>query len=57
MTERTIGTVERAYQLAPECHSLEEVRSKLEAEGHSNVGAHLTGPSLRMSLKKLFATG
>jgi hypothetical protein len=48
----TIGTVERALQLAPECRTLEEVRAKLVREGHSNIDAHLQG-SLRRDLKRL----
>jgi hypothetical protein len=47
------GTVERAFQLAPECRSLEELRAKLMKEGWTNVDAHLHG-SLRKDLAKLF---
>jgi hypothetical protein len=37
----TVGTVERAFQLAPQCKTLEELRSKLAGEGHTSVDAHL----------------
>jgi hypothetical protein len=47
------GTVERAFQLAPECQSIEELRAKLIKEGCSNIDAHLQG-SLRRDLAKLF---
>lgn len=47
-----IGTVERAYQLAPDCRTMQEVRAKLVQEGYSNIDAHLQG-SLRKDLTKL----
>lgn len=46
------GTVERAYQLAPECGTIEELRAKLAKEGCVNVDAYLQG-SLRRELSKL----
>lgn len=46
------GTVERAFELAPECRSIEELRAKLLKEGCSNIDAHLQG-SLRKDLAKL----
>lgn len=46
------GTVERAFQLAPECRTMEEVRTRLLREGLTNVDAHLQG-SLRKDLAKL----
>lgn len=46
------GTVERAFQLAPECRSIDELRAKLMREGCSNIDAHLQG-SLRKDLAKL----
>jgi hypothetical protein len=50
-----IGTVERAFQLAPECRTVAEIRAKLVREGYSNVEAHLQG-SLRRDLRKLLAS-
>jgi len=50
-----MGTVERAFQLAPSCRSLDELRAKLMREGHTNIDAHLQG-SLRRDLKKLLTT-
>ena len=49
------GTVERAYQLAPECTTIEELRSKLLKDGCPNVDAYLQG-SLRKELSKLLMT-
>lgn len=46
------GTVERAFQLAPECRSIDELRAKLVREGCMNIDAHLQG-SLRRDLAKL----
>ena len=37
------GTVQRAFELAPECTSFDELRRKLKKEGHSNVDEHLQG--------------
>lgn len=47
-----VGTVERAYQLAPECRTMDELRAKLMREGCTNIDAHLQG-SLRRELSKL----
>jgi hypothetical protein len=47
-----MGTVERAFQLAPECRSMDELRAKLSREQFSNIDAHLQG-SLRRDLRKL----
>ena len=38
-----IGTVERAFQLAPECTSIDEVKFKLKKESRSNLEGHLQG--------------
>ena len=38
-----IGTVERAFELAPDCRSIDEIRRKLKKEGYSNVDEHLHG--------------
>ena len=46
------GTVERAFQLAPECRSIDELRARLIREGCSNTDAYLVG-SLRRDLAKL----
>ncbi len=50
-----IGTVERAFQLAPECQTMEQLRSRLAKEGHTNIDAHLHG-SLRRQLTKLLGS-
>ena len=45
-------TVERAFQLAPECRTLDELRRKLVKEGCTGIDDHIQG-SLRRDLKKL----
>jgi hypothetical protein len=47
------GVIERAYELAPECGSVDEVRAALRREGYSNVDGHLAGPRIRADLTKL----
>ena len=47
-----MGTVERAFQLAPVSGSLEELRSRLRREGYAQVDEHLSGPSIRRELTK-----
>lgn len=46
------GTIERAFQLAPLCETLDELRSKLMREGCTSVNEHLQG-ALRKDLQKL----
>ena len=46
--------IERAYQLAPECTSLDELRYKLKKERYSSVDEHLQGGSIQTALKQLF---
>ena len=47
------GVIERAYELAPECGTVDEVRTALRREGYSNVDAHLSGQRIRGDLTKL----
>lgn len=46
-----VGTVERAYQLAQQSGSVDEIRQRLIREGYSSVEAHLSAPQLRRELK------
>jgi hypothetical protein len=48
-----IGTVERAFQLAPECKSLDELKSRLKKEGFSNVDEHLAGGQIKAGLRNV----
>lgn len=45
----------RAYQLAPSCRSLAEVKQKLKDEGFINIESHFGGASLRKEIKRLLA--
>ena len=47
-----IGTVQRAFQLAPECGSIDEIRRRLKREGYSAVDEHLQGHNLKLLLKQ-----
>jgi hypothetical protein len=51
-----VGTVERAYQLAPGCRTMDELRAKLSKEGCPSVEMYLQG-SLRRELSKLLKSG
>jgi hypothetical protein len=48
-----VGIIERAYQLATECVSVDEVRHRLRREGYFDVDAHLRGPRIRGDLTRL----
>ena len=48
-----IGTVQRAFELAPECTSIGEIRFKLKREGYAAVNEHLQGSSVQNDLKLL----
>lgn len=45
-----VGIIERAYQLAIECGSVEELQRKLRHEGYLQVDAHLRGRQIRGEL-------
>jgi hypothetical protein len=47
--------IERAYQLARNTDSLDEIRRQLSVEGYTQVDAHLQGPKIRSDLKKVMA--
>jgi tRNA G26 N,N-dimethylase Trm1 len=51
---QTQNIIERAFQLAPDSTSIEEIRKTLRREGYSNVDAHLEGASIKADLKKRF---
>ena len=51
---QTENIIERAFQLARESSSVEEIRKTLRREGYSNVDAHLGGASIKADLKKRF---
>ena len=46
--------IERAFQLAQDLASVDEIRKALRKEGYSNVDAHLAGASIKADLQKQF---
>lgn len=52
---QTQNIIERAFQLASDSTSIEDIRKTLRREGYSNVDAHLGGASIKADLKKRFA--
>jgi hypothetical protein len=46
--------IERAFEVARESTSIEDIRKVLRREGYSNVDAHLGGASIKAELKKRF---
>jgi hypothetical protein len=45
--------VQRAFELAPECTTIGEIRFRLKREGYSAVDEHLQGSSVQNDLKLL----
>lgn len=44
---QSVNVIERAFQIAPECGSLADVRHRLNREGYQDVDAHLSGKHIR----------
>jgi hypothetical protein len=44
------NVIERAFEIAPECGSIVEVRRRLIGEGYMQVNAHLSGRQIRMEI-------
>jgi len=47
------GTIERAFELAPSCGNIEDIRTALRREGYSFIDAHLGGRVIRADLSRL----
>lgn len=45
--------IERAYELAPTCGNIDQIRTALRREGYTGVDAHLAGRVIRSDLTKL----
>ena len=50
----TPDIIERAFQLARDASSVDEIRKALRHEGYANVDAHLAGPSIKADLRRQF---
>lgn len=48
-----VGLIERAFDIAPECRSLDELKKRLVGEGYVNVEAHLGGRHIRSQISPL----
>jgi hypothetical protein len=53
--QQTHNIIERAFQLAADSTSIDDIRKTLRREGYSNVDAHLAGSSIKAELKRKFA--
>lgn len=42
--------IERSFELAPECHSVVEVRNKLSREGYLQVDANFSGRLIKKEI-------
>jgi hypothetical protein len=51
------NVIERAFQLAPECTSIDELKRKLIREGYIQVNAHLSGRLIRSQISPLLNRG
>jgi hypothetical protein len=47
------NVIERAFQLAPECGSLGELKRRLIREGYFQVEAHLSGRQIKTQITPL----
>ena len=53
MTFQSTGIIERAFQLARQLTTVDEIRLQLRKEGYSSVDAHLMGRKIRSDLVKI----
>jgi hypothetical protein len=45
-----MNIIERAFEIAPECGSLDEVKRRLAREGYFNVNAHFEGRQIKSEI-------
>jgi hypothetical protein len=43
--------VQRAFEIAPDCASVDEIRSRLKKEGYESVQEHLQGNAIQKELR------
>lgn len=48
---QTINVIERAFQIARDVGSVDEIREALKREGYAQVDAHLQGAHIRAQLR------
>lgn len=49
----TMNVIERAFEVAPSCTTIEEIRRLLRQEGYAQVDAHLGGRTIRRQLRSM----
>ena len=52
-----MGIVERAFQLAPQCSSINDLRQALSKEGYSRFDLQLEGLGIQRELRRLYNQG
>ncbi|MEA1072057.1 hypothetical protein [Sphingomonas sp. LY160] len=54
--DRTANLVERAFQIAPDCNTLKELKTRLQNEGYLQVESYFDSKTLRKQVTLLLAT-
>ncbi len=52
-----VNIIQRAFEVAPECISVEDVRRRLSNEGYAHAEAHLSGPQIRREIATMLKHG
>ncbi len=52
-----VNIIQRAFEIAAECVSLEDVRKRLSNEGYAQAEAHLSGPQIRREIATMLKHG
>lgn len=55
MNDRNI--IQRAFELAPDCSSIKDLRHSLVREGYTQIDAHIGGLGTQRELRKLYNQG
>jgi hypothetical protein len=48
-----MNVIERAFEVAPTCATIEQIRRLLRQEGYAQVDAHLGGRAIRRQLRSM----
>ena len=51
------GTIGRAFELAKDSDSIDDIRKQLKDEGHFNVDAHFSGRQIKADLRRVMDAG
>lgn len=47
-----VNIIERAFQIAADCASVDDVKRQLRREGYAQVDAHLSGRQIRLEISQ-----